>query len=115
MRLLVILTAVAALTFAFTAGAGETERGGKTTTETITIELTKAQADAVKNARGKSATITLTKEQVKAIGNSISGYDINQELTLTTANVSSNNTVILELRAPDDLTSYLKMNPQPSP
>jgi hypothetical protein len=115
MRLFFVLTAVVALAFAFTAGAGETERGGKTTTKTITIELTKTQADAVKNARGNNVTITLTKEQVTAIGNSLSGYSINQELTLTTANVSSNNTVILELRAPDDLTSYLKMNPQPRP
>jgi hypothetical protein len=115
MRLFIILTATVALAFALIAGAAETERGSTTTTKTITITLTKAQVDAVKNARGKNATITLTKEQITAIGNSMSGYNVNQELTLTTANVSSNNTVELELLAPDDVTSYLKMNPQPSP
>jgi|GEM_PF-1229718 len=114
MRLAFVFAAVVALAFAFVAGAAEDERGAKEV-KTVTITLTKAQAEAVNNARGKNVTVTLTKAQITSIGNSMEGYNINQELTLNTANVSSNNTVILELRAPDDITSYLRMNPQPSP
>lgn len=114
MRLTIILTAAVAVAFAFAAGA-ESERTAEKETETVTIELTKDQADAVKNARGKSVTVTLTKEQISAISNSISGYKVNNKITLSSANLTSNDEIVLELSVPDDPTSYLKMNPTPSP
>ena len=115
MRLLIISAVVFSLAVAFSANAAEDERGSEKEVKTVTITLTKAQADAVKNARGKSVTVTLTKEQISAINNSISEFKVNKEIALSSANLMSGDSIVLELRAPDDITSYLKMDPQPSP
>jgi hypothetical protein len=80
----------------------------------VTITLTRAQLNAVNNARGRSVTVEFTADQIKTIQQVLPGFDLT-DVKLTTAHLDRDNQVLLVLLAPDDVHGRISMDPQPSP
>jgi hypothetical protein len=87
----------------------------------VTIYLTRAQANKVKNAHGRVVVVEFTEEQIKGIQELLPEFNLT-EMKLTTTHLQRGNTVVLEvleLHAPDGMDDprarLFEANPQPSP
>ena len=109
MRFLIILGVAVSIAAAFAAEPP--------TWKTVTITLTKAQVEAVSNAKGNSIEINLTKEQINTITKAAYarigipdtvGF---KTITLNTADLRTGDKVVVGYHPPDATDDPLKVEP----
>ncbi|UCE26639.1 MAG: hypothetical protein JSW52_09860 [Candidatus Coatesbacteria bacterium] len=109
MRLAIVLAAVVALAFVFTAGAAEDDRSGDEEVKTVTIKLTSEQLREIGAAKTANVTINLTNEQITAISKEFKNFK-GETVTLNAdKHVIEGNTICVSVDRVGEA------NPQPSP